>query len=96
MLDILEVFLRAQKYSYLKMDGTTAIASRQPLITRYNEVTREYNKQEREIALVFAEGRDTEYLHLPEQHLTFRIGQQVDGKSAFNSVHLWIIGGGAV
>lgn len=37
MLDILEVFLRAQKYSYLKMDGTTAIASRQPLITRYNE-----------------------------------------------------------
>ena len=39
MLDILEVFLRAQNYSYLKMDGTTAIASRQPLITRYNEVT---------------------------------------------------------
>ncbi|XP_029787978.1 DNA excision repair protein ERCC-6 isoform X2 [Suricata suricatta] len=39
MLDILEVFLRAQKYSYLKMDGTTAIASRQPLITRYNEDT---------------------------------------------------------
>uniref|UniRef100_A0A8C3YVQ5 DNA excision repair protein ERCC-6 n=1 Tax=Catagonus wagneri TaxID=51154 RepID=A0A8C3YVQ5_9CETA len=37
MLDILEVFLRAQEYSYLKMDGTTAIASRQPLITRYNE-----------------------------------------------------------
>ncbi|XP_058398842.1 DNA excision repair protein ERCC-6 isoform X1 [Diceros bicornis minor] len=39
MLDILEVFLRAQKYSYLKMDGTTTIASRQPLITRYNEDT---------------------------------------------------------
>ncbi|XP_066206359.1 DNA excision repair protein ERCC-6 isoform X1 [Saccopteryx leptura] len=39
MLDIIEVFLRAQKYSYLKMDGTTAIASRQPLITRYNEDT---------------------------------------------------------
>ncbi|XP_070327116.1 DNA excision repair protein ERCC-6 isoform X2 [Odocoileus virginianus] len=39
MLDILEVFLRAQNYSYLKMDGTTAIASRQPLITRYNEDT---------------------------------------------------------
>ncbi|XP_045423793.1 DNA excision repair protein ERCC-6 isoform X1 [Lemur catta] len=37
MLHILEVFLRAQKYSYLKMDGTTTIASRQPLITRYNE-----------------------------------------------------------
>ncbi|XP_021798935.2 DNA excision repair protein ERCC-6 isoform X1 [Papio anubis] len=39
MLDILEVFLRAQKYTYLKMDGTTTIASRQPLITRYNEDT---------------------------------------------------------
>ncbi|XP_037659983.1 DNA excision repair protein ERCC-6 [Choloepus didactylus] len=39
MLDILEVFLRAQNYSYLKMDGTTTIASRQPLITRYNEDT---------------------------------------------------------
>ncbi|XP_054428344.1 DNA excision repair protein ERCC-6 isoform X2 [Pteronotus mesoamericanus] len=37
MLDLLEVFLRAQKYSYLKMDGTTTIASRQPLITRFNE-----------------------------------------------------------
>ncbi|XP_076980760.1 DNA excision repair protein ERCC-6 isoform X2 [Tamandua tetradactyla] len=37
MLDILEVFLRAQNYTYLKMDGTTTIASRQPLITRYNE-----------------------------------------------------------
>ncbi|XP_004874585.1 DNA excision repair protein ERCC-6 isoform X1 [Heterocephalus glaber] len=37
MLHILEVFLRAQKYSYLKMDGTTTIASRQPLIARYNE-----------------------------------------------------------
>ncbi|XP_038599950.1 DNA excision repair protein ERCC-6 [Tachyglossus aculeatus] len=39
MLHILEVFLREQKYSYLKMDGTTTIASRQPLITRYNEDT---------------------------------------------------------
>ncbi|KAL1780813.1 DNA excision repair protein ERCC-6 [Sigmodon hispidus] len=39
MLHILEVFLRAHKYSYLKMDGTTTIASRQPLITRYNEDT---------------------------------------------------------
>ncbi|XP_036999013.2 DNA excision repair protein ERCC-6 isoform X3 [Artibeus jamaicensis] len=39
MLDILEVFVRAQKYSYLKMDGTTTIASRQPLITRFNEDT---------------------------------------------------------
>ncbi|XP_036912578.1 DNA excision repair protein ERCC-6 isoform X2 [Sturnira hondurensis] len=39
MLDLLEVFVRAQKYSYLKMDGTTTIASRQPLITRFNEDT---------------------------------------------------------
>ncbi|KAM5320816.1 DNA excision repair protein ERCC-6 isoform 4-T5 [Glossophaga mutica] len=39
MLDLLEVFLRARKYSYLKMDGTTTIASRQPLITRFNEDT---------------------------------------------------------
>lgn len=38
MLDILEVFVREKDYSYLKMDGTTAIASRQPLIARYNEV----------------------------------------------------------
>ncbi|XP_074089238.1 DNA excision repair protein ERCC-6 isoform X2 [Macrotis lagotis] len=39
MLHLLEVFLRAREYSYLKMDGTTTIASRQPLITRYNEDT---------------------------------------------------------
>lgn len=38
MLHILEVFLRARGYSYLKMDGSTTIASRQPLITRYNQV----------------------------------------------------------
>uniref|UniRef100_A0AAV2JP25 DNA excision repair protein ERCC-6 n=1 Tax=Knipowitschia caucasica TaxID=637954 RepID=A0AAV2JP25_KNICA len=37
MLNILEVFARDNNYSYLKMDGTTAIASRQPLIARYNE-----------------------------------------------------------
>ncbi|XP_009640195.1 DNA excision repair protein ERCC-6 [Egretta garzetta] len=37
MLQILEVFVRDRNYSYLRMDGTTAIASRQPLITRYNE-----------------------------------------------------------
>ncbi|KAM3863230.1 LOW QUALITY PROTEIN: DNA excision repair protein ERCC-6 [Diretmus argenteus] len=37
MLEILEVFLRENKYSYLKMDGTTAIATRQPLIAQYNE-----------------------------------------------------------
>uniref|UniRef100_A0A3P8TLN1 DNA excision repair protein ERCC-6 n=1 Tax=Amphiprion percula TaxID=161767 RepID=A0A3P8TLN1_AMPPE len=37
MLHILEVFVRENDYSYLKMDGTTTIASRQPLIARYNE-----------------------------------------------------------
>ncbi|TKS85519.1 DNA excision repair protein ERCC-6 [Collichthys lucidus] len=37
MLDIFEVFVRENLYSYLKMDGTTTIASRQPLIARYNE-----------------------------------------------------------
>lgn len=38
MLHILEVFVTENNYSYLKMDGTTTIASRQPLIARYNEV----------------------------------------------------------
>ncbi|NXE27618.1 ERCC6 protein, partial [Ardeotis kori] len=37
MLQILEVFVRDRNYSYLRMDGTTTIASRQPLITRFNE-----------------------------------------------------------
>uniref|UniRef100_A0AAQ4NZF0 DNA excision repair protein ERCC-6 n=1 Tax=Gasterosteus aculeatus aculeatus TaxID=481459 RepID=A0AAQ4NZF0_GASAC len=37
MLDILEVFVTENEYSYVKMDGTTTIASRQPLIARYNE-----------------------------------------------------------
>lgn len=37
MLHILEVFVRENNYSYLKMDGTTTIASRQPLIARFNE-----------------------------------------------------------
>lgn len=38
MLEILEVFVRENGYTFLKMDGTTTIASRQPLITQYNEV----------------------------------------------------------
>ncbi|KAI4813286.1 hypothetical protein KUCAC02_024620, partial [Chaenocephalus aceratus] len=32
-----QVFVTENNYSYLKMDGTTPIASRQPLIARYNE-----------------------------------------------------------
>ncbi|XP_019720182.1 DNA excision repair protein ERCC-6 [Hippocampus comes] len=39
MLHILEVFVRQNHYAHLKMDGTTPIASRQPLIARYNEDT---------------------------------------------------------
>ncbi|XP_009075454.1 PREDICTED: DNA excision repair protein ERCC-6-like [Acanthisitta chloris] len=37
MMQILEVFVRHRNYSYLRMDGTTTVASRQPLVTRYNE-----------------------------------------------------------
>nr|XP_055027087.1 LOW QUALITY PROTEIN: DNA excision repair protein ERCC-6 [Misgurnus anguillicaudatus] len=37
MLEILEVFLKENGYSYLKMDGTTTIGSRQPLIAQYNQ-----------------------------------------------------------
>uniref|UniRef100_A0A8C4Z018 ERCC excision repair 6, chromatin remodeling factor n=1 Tax=Gadus morhua TaxID=8049 RepID=A0A8C4Z018_GADMO len=36
MLDILEVFVRENCYQFVKMDGTTPIAARQPLINRYN------------------------------------------------------------
>ncbi|XP_056616770.1 DNA excision repair protein ERCC-6 [Triplophysa dalaica] len=37
MLEILEVFVKENGYSYYKMDGTTTIASRQPLINQYNQ-----------------------------------------------------------
>uniref|UniRef100_A0A0L8IDH8 DNA excision repair protein ERCC-6 n=2 Tax=Octopus bimaculoides TaxID=37653 RepID=A0A0L8IDH8_OCTBM len=37
MLDIFEGFCKNNNYSYIRMDGTTAISARQPLITRYNE-----------------------------------------------------------
>lgn len=39
MLDILELFVRSCKYTYLKMDGTTYIGSRQPLIDKFNSVS---------------------------------------------------------
>lgn len=42
MLHILEVFLKQRNYSYLKMDGTTTVASRQPLIARFNEVRKSW------------------------------------------------------
>lgn len=38
MLGILESFVRSQNYEYLKIDGTTSIGSRQPLINTFNEV----------------------------------------------------------
>lgn len=37
MLEILEVFVKENGFSYLKMDGTTTIASRQPLIAQFNQ-----------------------------------------------------------
>uniref|UniRef100_A0A4W3GV51 DNA excision repair protein ERCC-6 n=1 Tax=Callorhinchus milii TaxID=7868 RepID=A0A4W3GV51_CALMI len=37
LLNIMEMFVRNLGYSYVKMDGTTAVASRQPLISKYNE-----------------------------------------------------------
>ncbi|XP_043912706.1 DNA excision repair protein ERCC-6 [Protopterus annectens] len=39
MLEILEIFVRDRCYSYLKMDGSTTIGSRQPLVNKYNEDT---------------------------------------------------------
>jgi hypothetical protein len=38
MLCILEAFVQKQGYKYLKLDGGTGVSSRQPLITRFNEV----------------------------------------------------------
>lgn len=37
MLCILENFVKQQSYKYLRMDGSTSIGSRQPLITKFNE-----------------------------------------------------------
>ncbi|XP_046989241.1 DNA excision repair protein ERCC-6-like isoform X2 [Schistocerca americana] len=37
MLCVLESFVQKQGYKYLKLDGGTSIAARQPLITKYNE-----------------------------------------------------------
>ncbi|XP_041364778.1 LOW QUALITY PROTEIN: DNA excision repair protein ERCC-6-like [Gigantopelta aegis] len=36
MLDILESFVVKQDYNYLRMDGTTPISARQPLVTKFN------------------------------------------------------------
>ncbi|KAF5301146.1 hypothetical protein FQR65_LT08976 [Abscondita terminalis] len=37
MIIIFEAFLKQQGYKYLKMDGSTSISSRQPLINKFNE-----------------------------------------------------------
>ncbi len=38
MLDIFEAFVVKEGYSYVRMDGGTAVATRQPLVKRFNEV----------------------------------------------------------
>ncbi|KAI8921822.1 P-loop containing nucleoside triphosphate hydrolase protein [Entophlyctis helioformis] len=37
MLDILETFVRDQGYEHLRMDGSTSVTSRAPLVDRFNE-----------------------------------------------------------
>ena len=39
MLNIFERFVNSQGYSYMRMDGTTPISTRQPLINRFNEAS---------------------------------------------------------
>lgn len=39
MLNIFQKFVTEQNYSYLKLEGTTSIGSRQPIINKFNKVT---------------------------------------------------------
>ena len=39
MLNILEEYIQMQNYSYLRMDGSTNIASRQSLVNKFNKVS---------------------------------------------------------
>jgi SNF2 family DNA or RNA helicase len=38
MMHILEALVQKEKYSYLRMDGTTPMSQRQVLISRFNKV----------------------------------------------------------
>lgn len=38
MLNIFQKFVTEQNYSYLKLEGTTSIGSRQPIINKFNTV----------------------------------------------------------
>lgn len=39
MMEILEIFVKDKGYTYMKMDGSTSIGSRQPAITKFNSVS---------------------------------------------------------
>lgn len=43
MMDILEIFVKSKNYTYMKMDGTSSIGSRQPLINKFNSVSFKLN-----------------------------------------------------
>ena len=38
MLNILENYMKAQKYKYLRLDGTNSIGGRHVLVKKFNEV----------------------------------------------------------
>ena len=42
MMEILERFVASRGYSYMRMDGQTNIASRQPMINTFNQVLRRW------------------------------------------------------
>lgn len=39
MLHIFQQFVIEQNYSYLKLEGTTSVSSRQPIINKFNKVS---------------------------------------------------------
>ena len=45
MLDIIEDFVK-HSYTYMRMDGSTSISSRQPLIQQYNNVSLSLAKEQ--------------------------------------------------